>query len=185
MISAADVSAVLVTRGDVDLSPILASLPFADVVVWDNSKRQDLGVFGRYAAIAEAKHDVIYTQDDDVLVSCIPELLAAYEPGVLTINHPPEFPLDIPWLGKGAIFDRDLWCPAMWRYLRVYPGDRFFTHCAADGPFGLLTPLKVIHGAHESLPQAYRDDRISTTPGWYEERRPLILERCRALGSTW
>ena len=48
------VSAVLVTRGNVDMTAIVESLPFDDVVVWDNSIRNDLGIYGRYAAIAEA-----------------------------------------------------------------------------------------------------------------------------------
>lgn len=178
MIDAKDVSAVLVTRGDVDLDPILATLPFDDVIVWDNSVREDIGAYGRYAAIEEAKHDVIYTQDDDVIVTGIDQLLAAYEPGVMTINHPPEQPLDIPWNGKGGIFDRCLPAKAFARYLGRYPFDRYFTHHVCDGVVGLLTEVKAIYGGHENLPQAYQLGRISTTDGWYEERRPMIMERC-------
>jgi len=178
VISANGVSAILVTRGDVDLGPILSTLPFDDVIVWDNSIREDLGVYGRYAASAEAKHEVIYTQDDDVLVPCINQLLAAYEPEVLTINHPSEWPLDIPWNGKGGIYDRDLPTTAFERYLARYPFDRYFTHHVCDGVFGLLTKVKTIDGGHQNLPQAYREGRVSTTDGWYEERRPLLVERC-------
>lgn len=67
-----NVSACLVTRGDVDMSPVITSLTAVgidDIVVYDNSKRENLAVYGRYAAIAEAKHDLIYVQDDDVIVS--------------------------------------------------------------------------------------------------------------------
>ena len=86
-----NVSAIIVTRGDVDMKPILASLPEEwDVIVWDNgagsvSKRTpwnglarivtgkgelpDLSVYGRYAAIEHATGDLIYVQDDDCIVS--------------------------------------------------------------------------------------------------------------------
>ncbi len=65
------VSAVLVTRGDVPLDQITDSITAAgidDIVVWSNAEREDLGVYGRYAGIAEAKHDIIYCQDDDCVV---------------------------------------------------------------------------------------------------------------------
>ena len=39
--------------------------PFTEIVVWDNSKRPDLSVYGRYAAIEECKNDIIFTMDDD------------------------------------------------------------------------------------------------------------------------
>jgi hypothetical protein len=178
------VSACLVTRGDVDMAPILASIRdqgITDIVVWDNSQREDLGAYGRYAAIEEAARQVIYTQDDDLLVPCIGQLIAAYEPGTMTINHPPEWPLDIPWNGKGGIFDRDLPQQAFDRYLAVHPFDRYFTHHVCDGVVGLLNPVKAIYGGHENLASAYQEGRISTSPGWYEERRPLIQERCLAL----
>ncbi len=87
------VSAVIVTRGDVDLSEILESLPNEwERIVWDNGfhgyphadvykdgddwrpdgppgKVTDLSVYGRYAAIEYAKGDLIYAQDDDCIVS--------------------------------------------------------------------------------------------------------------------
>lgn len=83
-----NVSAVIVTRGDVDLTPILYSFDgcgFANIVVWDNGKgsviewrpdrtavilpeQQDVSVYGRYAAIPHALGDLIYVQDDDCLL---------------------------------------------------------------------------------------------------------------------
>src|ERR1700749_2308290 len=106
MLSASDVSCVIPTRGDVDLSQILEALPFDDIIVYDNSERDDVGLYGRYAAIEYAANDVIVTQDDDVLVTCWDQLLAAYEPGVLTVNYPE--PWDIPWVACGGVFDREL-----------------------------------------------------------------------------
>lgn len=85
-----NISACLVTRGNVDMTPIVRSLPPDwEVLVWDNGAGeltvketpfgrdpfkvyhgvQDLSVYGRYAAIEYASHDIVYTQDDDVIVS--------------------------------------------------------------------------------------------------------------------
>src|SRR5689334_21850077 len=81
------VSACLVTRGDVPMQPILDSLPGEwEKIVWDNKQgpygidpngeqiwvrayRGDLSVYGRYAAIEFATGDLIWVQDDDVIVS--------------------------------------------------------------------------------------------------------------------
>lgn len=85
-----NVSAIIVTRGDVDLSEIIDSLwDVADeILVWDNGARQrfywwpkntgaaydpvylagDLAVYGRYAAIEYASGDLIYVADDDCVI---------------------------------------------------------------------------------------------------------------------
>ena len=74
-----DVTAVLVTRGDVDLAPVLASLPPAwEVIVWDNSVREDLAVYGRYAALEEVATALVYCQDDDCIVSDPQALVRAW-----------------------------------------------------------------------------------------------------------
>jgi hypothetical protein len=172
-----NVSAVIPTRGDVDLTPILDSLPFVDVIVWDNSKRHDLGIFGRYHAIHYAKNPVIVTQDDDLIVTCWLDILDAYEPGVLTVNYPE--PYDIPWVARGGIFDCDLPGRAFERYLHQFPFDEFFTHHACDGVFALLTDeVRVIDEGSEDLPHGLAEGRVSTSPKWYDERRPLIQKRC-------
>ncbi len=113
----ADLSAVVVTRGNVPLEPILDSFTAAgifDFVVWDNSRRpDDLGVFGRYAALPECGRDVVLVQDDDVIlpVATIEALAAAYEPGRIVANMPERFRAfytDSCLVGFGAVFDRDL-----------------------------------------------------------------------------
>ncbi len=142
-------SCVLVTKGDVDLSPILEGLPFEDVVIWDNSKREcDLKVYGRYAAISEAKHSVIYTQDDDCVVDA-EGVVSAYEPGYLVCNMPPakrrEYEVlapEIALVGWGACFDRDA-LHAFARYRNQYELDElFYREC--DRVFTALNPQKQI-----------------------------------------
>lgn len=173
------VSAVLVTRGNVDMQPIVESLPFDDIVVWDNSRRDDLGIYGRYAAIAEAKHGLIYTQDDDLLVPAAAELVDRYSPGVLTVNMPERY--DIPWPSRGSVFHRDLPETAFARYRERFPVDRWFTHQACDGIFCLTVPTRRVDLGHVNLRHAFDDGRVSTSPGWWEDDRPLIQERAEAL----
>ena len=164
------------------MQSILDSLPFTDQVVWDNAQREDLGIYGRYAAIAEAKHDVIATQDDDLIVTCWDELLQAYEPGKVLCNYPQ--PWEIPWVARGALFHRGLPERAFARYLAKYEQDRFFTHHACDGIFTLLSECKVVDFGSVDLPHGFNDGRVSTSPGWYDKKRPLIQARCRDLGSA-
>lgn len=124
-----NVSAIIVTRGDVDLAPVLDSLPDDwEQIVWDNSSEQDLSVYGRYAAIEEyASHDLIYVQDDDVIVSDPQAIVDEWDNwndqhlfmstdstpvGGLVANMPQEFRhdgyTDSCLVGFGAAFHRDL-----------------------------------------------------------------------------
>jgi hypothetical protein len=159
------------------MEQILESLPFDDVIVWNNAEREDLGIFGRYAAIDEAKHDVIVTQDDDLIVTCWQQLLDAYEPMTLTVNYPE--PWDIPWVARGAIFDRHLPEEAFSIYETVFPRDRDFTHYICDGIFAELTPKRqVIDGGSTDLPWCNDSGRISVDAGWFNGKRDMIPERC-------
>ena len=174
-----NVSCCVVTRGDVDLSSILESLPFDDVIVWDNSEREDLGIYGRYAAIAEAKHDVIVTQDDDLIVTDWPAILDAYRPSVLTVNYPE--PWDVPWPARGSIFDADLPGKAFARYYERWPHDHLFTHRICDAIFALLSDTNVIDVGSVDLPHGFHSGRVSTSGGWYDRDRPEAQRRCREL----
>lgn len=109
------VAACIPTRGNVDLTEIIESIPEQwELIVWDNSQRENLSVYGRYAAIALTEAEIIYTQDDDCVLE--PESFAtlrdAYQPGVLTANMPEQFRHSFYQhhclVGFGAIFHRDL-----------------------------------------------------------------------------
>ena len=105
-VTPADVSAIVVTRGDIDIRPVLHNLcDFDEVIVWDNSKRSDLSCYGRFAAIAEARNELIYVQDDDVLVPAS-YLVKRWEgKREILANKKPEE--EWRFLGIGAIFPRD------------------------------------------------------------------------------
>jgi hypothetical protein len=111
------VSAVIPTRGNVELGDVLHSIYKAgvrDVVVYDNSGEWepdaltlapdqpdpalnilhdgDLSVYGRYAAIEHANSELIYTQDDDCVIEAesIKTLIRMSENmgGMLVANMP-------------------------------------------------------------------------------------------------
>ncbi len=179
-----NVSACLVTRGDVDLTGILASLPYDDVVVYDNSKRHNLATSGRYAAFAEARHDIVYVQDDDHILLDHGGLLRAYEPGVITANmsrgwieaHGYE---DCAMVGKGALMDKTLAAPALDRYLRRYK-DTLVFRLWADVVVTVLNPVRHVDLETEELPWGYAANRMNQRPGFRREKR-LMLARARAL----
>ncbi len=179
-----NVSACLVTRGDVDMRGIIASLPYDDIVVWDNSKRQDRRTSGRYAAIAEAKHDVVYVQDDDHILRDHEGLLEAYEPGVITVNMSPTWIrahryYDCAMVGKGAIMDRGLPGTAIDRYLQRWPDDELF-QLWPDSVVTVLNPIRHVDLEVEELPWGYAPNRMNRRPGFAAEKHKM-LARARAI----
>ncbi len=184
------VCAVLVTRGDVDLAPILETLPYGEVVIYDNSRRSfDWKVYGRYVAIAETQKPVIYFQDDDCLVTCHEALLEVYEPDVVVGNmldhHQPRLATyhDTTLLGWGALFDRGLPFKAFEQYGRFYPTDsEFKTGVGAETVFPMLSQTKTIIEGIEWLDQDgrvfQRPNRMWKQEGFYAER-DFWLERAR------
>lgn len=175
---AKDVSAVIVTRGDVDLAPILKTLPYGEKLIWDNSKQpHDLKCFGRYIAADTAKHDVIFFQDDDIIFSQHDALLAAWEPDKLIVNMPS------PWyeqcmydqnrqalVGGGSLCPKGLWMQPFERYLAQYPrDDLFLDYC--DFVFGIQAPHTRYDFGFQVLPHADAPGRIYNSPGALGKKR--------------
>ena len=180
------VTACLVTRGDVDMQPIMDSLIFDDILVWDNSVEADMKTAGRYYAIMEADSEVVYLQDDDVIVPAETQrlLLEAYEPGVCVANYGhgdnPDGYDDMPLVHGGAVVDRDLPLEAIKRYLAVWPHDSDFLY-EADFVAGILYPAF----KHLELPMELRDvcfagNRMCDQP-WQRELKKKITDRARAI----
>ena len=72
MPSPSEVTAVIVTRGDTDLWPIIDSLIFEDIVIWDNSREaHDEKTYGRVLATLRARNPIIYSQDDDIIHTAV------------------------------------------------------------------------------------------------------------------
>jgi hypothetical protein len=178
-VTAADVAAVIVTRGDVDLAPILATLPYSECIIWDDRERGSQGCFGRYLAARETTKPVVYFQDDDLIFTAHDALLALYEAGRMAVNMPS------PWyelagydklgqalVGAGSLVDRELPFPALERYLAAYPRDElFFSYC--DVAVGMLTPHTRHDLGYEVLPYASAPGRIYTSPGAADRKKEM------------
>lgn len=183
------VSAVIVTRGNTDLQPVLNSLIFDDVIVWDNSREfQDEKTYGRVLAVARAEHDVIYSQDDDIVHSAENQrrIVSEYQPGVLTGCMWPEWSdgaarqgipggySDLVFPGSGSVYDRDLPRNTANRYLSHYPGDDFF-RLWADTIIGVLASTRQLDIRFDALPEAEADYRMCNLPNATEQKTVAIL----------
>ena len=184
-----DVTAIIVTRGNVDLQPILDQLPYQETIVWDNSQRpEDQKCYGRFLAMHEATNDLIFLIDDDVVFTAHTELRAAHQAGRITANMPS------PWyenagydqeqsvqVGAGSLMERHLPQAAFDAYLAQWPlDDLFLTYC--DDIAGILTPSLRVDLGYEVLPHASDPRRIYTSPG-SQEKRKLVAARALEIRS--
>lgn len=201
-----NVCAIIVTRGDQNLAPVVSSLPPDwEVVVWDNSRERDLAVYGRYAAIERTSAEVIYVQDDDCVVSAPDaiveqwyesEAIIAAEHGdsfdFVVCNMPQEFRHSFyeehALVGFGAVFHRDAPFRAFARVADALPHageegwlrslETPFFHRTCDVAFTGLTPRVLVDVPHEDLPHAHYETRMWRQPGHQAERvRMLDLVR--------
>ena len=197
-----NVSAVLVTRGNCDLQPVLDSLIFDDVVVWDNSVDHDEKTWGRaIAALTLAKHNVVYSQDDDIVHT--PEnqqrIIDSYERGVLTgcmwnewSNGAAKQGIeggydDLVFCGSGSVYDAELPYLTAQRYLAHFPLDDFF-RLWADTIIGIIAPTRQIDIRFEALPEADADYRMANQEGFTEQkieaiRRALLVRDCEVVAA--
>ena len=202
------VSAVIVTRGDVDLSPILEALPQEwERLVWDNGARElrfllpghwrgrfwnagikDLAVYGRYAALEHVQTELVYVQDDDCIVSDPEALVAAWEPGHVVCNMPPEFRHafyeEHALVGFGAVFERGLPQRAFERLHKIAVPDQSaghrqwfdipWFHRCADVAFTALSPRILCDVPKENLPWAEAPGRMFRQPEHVAERKRML-----------
>ncbi len=175
-----EVTAVVVTRGNVPLDDVLASITFPKKIVWDNSKGNDQGAFGRCIAARRVTTPYVYFQDDDLIVrrEWQRALMEAYEPGTLTVNMPAEDyrPGDVrPWLrhlvwqGWGAIIaTRDVMKAHQCWLAHGGTVDEDYKIVGGDVILGTLIPHKRVdidagrstglHGNDRPRTSAMRDD---------------------------
>lgn len=225
-----NVSAIIVTRGNVDLDPIRETISSEwEFVVWDNGAGEvrrewiptwadpgnavpgeldrmpvlDMAVYGRYEAIEVSSGDVIYVQDDDVIVSDPEEIVnawlrSAYPPAYppepfgrtdhVVCNMPPEFRHDFyddhALVGFGAAFYRYTPERAFSRFAlsshragAVAWGtdgcDRGFFDRTCDIVFTGLTPRVLVDVPIEHAPYATGPDRMYRQPEHVAERQRM------------
>jgi len=181
-----DVTAVLVTRGDVDLDEILDTLIFDEVIVWDNSERPDWKVAGRYLAALESNTDLVYFQDDDTIV---PEetqlaLLDEYTTQDIVANwgHGDDHGGydDLPLVCGGAIANKSACWDAIWRYGAVHGLDQAFMY-ECDFVVGVLyDDWEHVHLPFEIRDVAYNGERLADEP-WQRDLKYELTTRARAI----
>jgi hypothetical protein len=180
-----DVTAVIVTRGDVDLDPILSDMPdFREVLVALDPPESCMG---RWLKAQDATTDLVFFQDDDVLFSNHDALLDAWrDDDVMLCNMNPEWVGSGPWsyndvglVGAGALVRRDSWESAFIRYLTQYPEDRLL-YDWADFVVGILTPHRKIDLGYTIRDAAYADNRLANTPG-NRIRKHAVMSRARRM----
>ncbi len=205
-----NVSACLVTDGKHDMSPVFDSLPVEwEIVTWDNGRKvirkthtmewempkvPDLSVYGRYAAIEYATHDLIYVQDDDVIVSDPQAIVDALiwennmrrflDPPqeVVVCNLPQEFRPHYPdsaLVGFGACFHRDAPERAFARFHGTDTGylitrDLRAFNCECDRVFTCLTPRVLVDIPKQDREFASDPDRLWKQPGHGESTRRML-----------
>lgn len=147
------VSAVIVTRGDVALGPVIDGIDVDEIII----RRGNGGVWERWEAAMGARNDIVYTQDDDCVVDSA-AVIAAYEPGRVTCNMPAwkryEYPDGIALVGWGAVFDRS----AVELLFRWERDEVFRREC--DRVFTGMNQLKLIDVPFTNLPYAEGKDRM-------------------------
>jgi hypothetical protein len=187
MLRASDVSACLVTRGDQpeQMARIIETLPYGEVIVWDNSQHDtDYLTYGRYMAMSAARHQVVYFQDDDTLFTHHDELMAAYEPGTITAvyahgNNNGDYG-DLPLVGGGALADRKVVSDAIIQYGSHATWDRDDL-AYADFAVGVLTPFKHVELPFEiNMPVAQHPSRLCNQP-WAADAKARVTARARAI----
>lgn len=159
MIHPSEVSAVLVTRGNVPdlMVRIVRSIKRAgitDIVTWDNSQRPiDLSCYGRYEGIKEARNEFIYHQDDD-LIAPVAQILEAFDPvqdcRTIVANDNP----DEEWrlTNRGIIFHRSL-AECFDAYTALYGFDADFCR-VSDVVFAYQHDFRRVTLGYKDLPNA-------------------------------
>ncbi len=178
MPSPSEVTAVIVTKGDVDLWPVIDSLIFEDIVIWDNSREaHDEKTYGRILGTLRARHPIIYSQDDDIIHTAANQerIVDSYTPGVLTgcmwdewsagakeqgIEHGYD---DLVFPGSGSVFDESVPFHAVTTYLEHHPRDDFF-RLWADTIIGIIAPTSQLDIRFDVLPCAEDENRMCNLP---------------------
>lgn len=192
------VTACLVTRGDQPemMQRIRESLIFERVIVWDNSVHADWKCAGRYMAAALSATDLVYFQDDDVIVpedtqrallrqapNISRDFHSSYLDCAATYAHGenPDGYDDLPLVCGGAIASRAACWRAIARYAEHWPLDLDFMY-EADFVVGVLYPRKAqLHLPFEiEMSVAQHESRLCNQP-WQRDLKLKITERARAI----
>jgi hypothetical protein len=149
------ITAVIPTRGDVDMTEIRRSLAIGGIT--EILIERCSSVYGRYELAARARNPIIYTQDDDCLTD-VAEVISAYEPGIIvnamTSNHSKQYRSQVTLLGFGSVFDQSLI-----KIMGAFKRDEVFLR-ECDRVFTALVPHKSVFPNVMILPHATAENRL-------------------------
>lgn len=186
MVEKKNTSAVIVTRGDIDLSRVVKSLEgFRQIVVWNNLDQPDCSVFGRFMALEfMARSNPVYVQDDDCIVLDHSPILEGWQPGTICANFPKghrkNYLDGIALVGFGALIDRGVAREAICRYLSAWPliDPLFLDEC--DRVVTALSEVISVEAPYENLTWAHDPRRMGSSSDHSENLR-RIRERIEAV----
>jgi len=169
------ISALIVTRGNLtseQLAEVCEPLKcFDELIIWDNSKQPiDFKPLGLYVAAGLTKNELLYVQDDDLVVSN-PEFIAAKHcSGRIVCNMGKDYQAQYinkpdKLMGFGSVFEKALIRPTFERYFKHFQLDkvslrepnRIFTALNSDKID--LVDIPITH-----MPYASDDNRLWKQP---------------------
>lgn len=174
--TARSVSAVIPTRGDVDTTEIMAALRACEQID-DITFVVGSTPANRYVSAKSAKHDWIWTQDDDCITDPRPVLEAAgegYITNAMTPEHESNYPGRVTLVGFGAVFHLSLVSALdQWERDTLFDreADRFFTACH---------PHRTVYPSIRILPWATRENRMYRQP-WFISSRVQGEQRIKEM----
>ena len=164
-----DITAVIPTRGNVDLGVLVERLRRHKAIQEIIIERGD-SVYNRFVGVSRARFPVIYTQDDDCLVD-IGAIIRAYKPGVvvnaMTEAGAANYPKEETLIGYGAIFDANLV-----DVLAGWEKDELFKR-ECDRVFTSLNEHHTVFPNIQILPCAHDPDRLYKQDDHYEKVKQI------------
>ena len=159
-------SAVIVTRGDVDLGPVIAPIvPLADELI---IRRGHGGVWERWEAVLSAKHDLCYVQDDDAIVDVEAMMVCSAPADRIVCNMPEwkrrEYQDGTALVGWGAFVPKRAAESALVRYRQIFDADELFLR-ECDRVITGLSPLELVDVPFSHAPWANGPGRMCTRAG--------------------
>lgn len=175
------------------MAAIRETLPYPNIITWDNSRMPNLKTAGRYGAMLYARTRYVYFQDDDTLFTHHDELLDAYDGladlgyAICTTNGHGDDDGgygDIPLVGGGALADRNQVLDAMGRYRRDDPvwrwpdEDLYYADFAIGVCLSNFATVDLPFDINMSIAQ--HPSRLCNQP-WAADAKRRVTERARAI----
>lgn len=169
-------TAILITKEKEYPKEVLDSLPFFDEVIIETNCPN---ILRRYELAEKARNDIIYVQDDDCTID-VKELFYKYNDRItnaITQHHIDWYKdTGITLIGYGAFFPKQM-IDFSW-YIDKYGIDALLL-TQADRVFTYLNqPHNSIVMDINNLPTATLGDRMSTSPGHWENLENIKRKLC-------